>query len=113
MLFGEPYGVRGSFLAARGQMFSLKHLWEDLIFFDAGESVSSIIIPCCFMSGRYDLTVPGRRLMNIIRRLMRRIKNGIGLRTQPIRLTWRNRIALPKLSAGSHRSISERKQAYP
>ena len=27
MLFGEPYGVRGSFLAARGQMFSLKHLW--------------------------------------------------------------------------------------
>ncbi|CAI8713368.1 alpha/beta fold hydrolase [Bacillus velezensis] len=59
MLFGEPYGVRGSFLAARGQMFSLKHLWEDLIFFNAGESVSSIIIPCCFMSGRYDLTVPG------------------------------------------------------
>lgn len=59
MLFGEPYGVRGSFLAARGQMFSLKHLWEDLIFFDAGESVSSIEIPCCFMSGKFDLTVPG------------------------------------------------------
>ncbi|AME06661.1 alpha/beta hydrolase [Bacillus siamensis] len=59
MLFGEPYGVRGSFLAARGQMFSLKHLWEDLIFFDAGKSVSSIEIPCCFMSGKFDLTVPG------------------------------------------------------
>ncbi|KXZ22512.1 aminopeptidase [Bacillus nakamurai] len=59
MLFGEPYGVRGSLLAARGQMFSLKHLWGELLRFDAEESVSSIKVPCCFISGRFDLTVPG------------------------------------------------------
>ncbi|MED4857441.1 alpha/beta fold hydrolase [Bacillus atrophaeus] len=59
MLFGKEYGVKGCLQYIRGQSFSSRTLMDELYHFDAFKSVPSIKVPCCFISGRHDLIIPG------------------------------------------------------
>ncbi|MEC1689786.1 alpha/beta fold hydrolase [Bacillus mojavensis] len=58
LLAGNEYGLKNISRFIRGHRFSSKNLSDDLHRFDAFKSVSSIKVPCFFISGSHDLIVP-------------------------------------------------------